>query len=152
MNLQRIAAIARKEFLHIRRDPRSLGLGIAIPMLLLFLFGYALTLDVDRVPLAVWDQSATPISREFVSRFTGSRFFSLTLTTDKYLALERAIDTRTVRIALVIPVDFARRVQSGGNAEVQVILDGSDSTTATLTAAYAETVAITEVISASVTS
>ena len=141
MNLQRIAAIARKEFLHIRRDPRSLGLGIAIPMLLLFLFGYALTLDVDRVPLAVWDQSATPISREFVSRFTGSRFFSLTLTTDKYLALERAIDTRTVRIALVIPVDFARRVQSGGNAEVQVILDGSDSTTATLTAAYAETVA-----------
>ena len=141
MKPQRIAAIARKEFLHIRRDPRSLGLGIAIPMLLLFLFGYALTLDVDRVPLAVWDQSATPVSREFLSRFTGSRFFSLSLTTDNYPALERAIDSRTVRIALVIPSDFAQRVQSGGNAEVQVILDGSDSTTATLTAAYAETVA-----------
>ena len=142
MNLQRTAAIARKEFIHIRRDPRSLGLGIAIPMLLLFLFGYALTLDVDRVPLAVWDQSATPLSREFVSRFSGSRFFSLKLTTDNYHILERAINDRTVRIALIIPVDFTRRVQSGGkNAEVQVILDGSDSTTATLTAAYAETVA-----------
>ena len=141
MKPQRIVAITRKEFLHIRRDPRSLGLGIAIPMLLLFLFGYALTLDVDRVPLAVWDQSATPVSREFVSRFTGSRFFSLKLTTDNYPALEKAIDTRDVRIALVIPAEFARRIHSGGSAEVQVILDGSDSTTATLTAAYAETVA-----------
>jgi drug efflux transport system permease protein len=141
MKLQRISAIARKEFLHIRRDPRSLGLGIAIPMLLLFLFGYALTLDVDRVPLAVWDQSATPASREFVSRFTGSRYFSLKLVADSYPDMERAIDTRNVLIALIIPPDFARRVQAGGSAPVQVILDGSDSTTATLTGAYAETVA-----------
>ena len=57
MKLQRIKAVAKKEFLHVFRDPRSLGLGIAIPMILLFLFGYALTLDVDRVPLIVWDQS-----------------------------------------------------------------------------------------------
>ena len=141
MKFQRITAIARKEFLQIRRDPRSLGLGIAIPMLLLFLFGYALTLDVDRVPLAVWDQSNTPVSREFVSRFTGSRYFSLKLVADSYPDIERAIDSRNVLIALIIPPDFTRRVQAGRDAPVQVILDGSDSTTATLTSAYAETVA-----------
>jgi len=141
MKFQRITAIARKEFLQIRRDPRSLGLGIAIPMLLLFLFGYALTLDVDRVPLAVWDQSTTPVSREFVSRFTGSRYFSLKLVADSYPDIERAIDSRNVLIALIIPPDFTRRVQAGRDAPVQVILDGSDSTTATLTSAYAETVA-----------
>ena len=140
MKLQRLTAIARKELIQIRRDPRSLGLGIALPMLLLFLFGYALTLDVDRVPLALWDQSATPVSREFVSRFAGSRFFSLKLTADGYPALEQAIDSRKVGCALVIPADFARKLQAGKSAQLQLILDGSDSTTATLTAAYAESI------------
>ena len=69
-------AVARKESLHVLRDPRSLGMAIAMPVLMLLLFGYALTLDVDNVPLAVWDQSGTPESRELVSRFAGSRYFS----------------------------------------------------------------------------
>jgi len=76
---QRLLAVSRKEFLHVRRDPRSLGLGIAIPVVLLLLFGYVLTLDVDRVPLAVRDLSRTPESRELVSRFEGSRYFQVTL-------------------------------------------------------------------------
>ena len=142
MKLQRLAAVSRKEFLHIRRDPRSLGLGIAIPMLLLFLFGYALTLDVDRVPLTVWDRSTTPASREFISQFSGSRFFTLKQVADSYRSIEQAIDTREVAIALVIPADFAR-IQAGRSATVQVLLDGSDATKASLTSAYAETVART---------
>ncbi len=77
MNTLRIWAISRKEFIHIIRDPRSLGMSIAIPMLLLLLFGYALTLDVDDVPMVVWDQDGSQASREFVSRFTGSPYFSL---------------------------------------------------------------------------
>ena len=77
MNAQRVAAVARKEFLHVLRDPRSLGMAIAIPMLMLLLFGFALTLDVDHVPLVVWDQNRTPDSRELVSKFAGSPYFSL---------------------------------------------------------------------------
>ena len=77
MSLQRLLAVASKEFLHVWRDPRALGVSIALPLVLLLLFGYALTLDVDRVPLAVWDQSRTPASRELVSRFERSRYFSL---------------------------------------------------------------------------
>jgi len=142
VKLQRLAAVSRKEFLHILRDPLSLGLGIAIPMLLLFLFGYALTLDVDRVPLTVWDRSATPASREFISQFSGSRFFTLKQVADSYRTIEQAIDTREVAIALVIPADFAR-IQAGRSATVQVLLDGSDATKASLTSAYAETVART---------
>ena len=68
---KRIYAVAHKEMLHVVRDPRSLGMAIAIPMLLLVLFGYALTLDVDNVPLVVWDQDETPASRELVSHFLG---------------------------------------------------------------------------------
>jgi len=140
MNLQRITAIARKEFFHILRDPRSLGMGIAIPMLLLFLFGYALTLDVDRVPLVVWDQSGSPASRELLSRFSGSRYFSLAGSTDSYRAIEAAIDRRDALIALVVPADFARRLAAGGTAEVQAILDGSNPNTATIALGYAEAV------------
>ncbi len=141
MNLRRVKAIAKKEALHIVRDPRSLGMGIAIPMLLLFLFGYALTLDVDRVPLVVWDRSGTELSREFTSRFTGSRYFSLRRHTDNYRDIERDIDARQALIALIIPTDFARRLGAGRNVPVQVILDGSDPNTATFALGYAENVA-----------
>jgi len=140
MNLRRIKAVAKKEFLHIIRDPRSLGMGIVIPMILLFLFGYALTLDVDRVPLIVWDQSGTPASRELTSRFSGSRYFSLRAHTDNYREIERAIDTREALIALVIPTDFARRISAGRETSVQAILDGSDPNTATFALGYAETI------------
>ena len=71
MSLRRLWAVARKEGLHIRRDPRSLGLAIGIPMLMLLMFGYALTLDVDRVPLVTWDQSGTPVSRDYLAEFNG---------------------------------------------------------------------------------
>jgi ABC-2 type transport system permease protein len=138
MRLQRIKAIARKECLHVSRDRRSLILGIAIPMLLLFMFGYALTLDVDRVPLVVWDQSNTPISRELISRFTGSRYFALQQMADNYPTIERAIDRRDALIALVIPADFARRQQAAQPTTVQAIVDGSDSNTATIALGYAE--------------
>lgn len=140
MKLQRVAAVARKEFIHILRDPRSLGMGIAIPMLLLFLFGYALTLDVDRVPLMVWDQSGTTESRDLISRFSGSRYFTLTGHAVTYREIERAIDRRDVLMALVIPSDFARKLRTGAAAPIQAILDGSDSNTATIALGYAEAV------------
>ena len=140
MNLRRLSAVVHKESLHVLRDPRSLMMGIGIPLLLLFLFGYALTLDVDRVPLTVWDQASTPLSREFISRFSGSRYFRLVATSDSYTAIETAVDTRLALIALVIPTDFDRRL-SQGDAPVQTILDGSDPTTATIALGYAEAVA-----------
>jgi len=138
MKYQRIAAVAKKEFLHVIRDPRSLLMGLALPMLLLFMFGYALTLDVDRVPLMVWDQSNTPASREFLSLFTGSRYFSLAGSTDTYREIERSIDERRATLAIVIPADFARSIDAGKTAQVQAIVDGSDSNTATITLGYAE--------------
>jgi ABC-2 type transport system permease protein len=136
----RVWAIARKEFTHIIRDPRSLGMAIAIPMLLLVLFGSALTLDVDNVPLAIWDQSQSPASRALVSRFAASRYFSIRAQVRNYPQIERAIDVRAALMALIIPTDFARRIASGREAPVQAIVDGSDSNTATVAIGYAETV------------
>ena len=143
MNPRRLWAVARKEFLHIRRDPRSLGMAIAIPMLLLLLFGYALTLDVDHVPTVVWDQSASPASREFLGQFAGSPYFELNRYVDNYRDVERAIDTRAALVALIIPPDFAARLGAGRPTPVQMIVDGSDANTATIALGYAAAVTTT---------
>lgn len=143
MNPLRLWAIARKEFIHVLRDPRSLGMAIAIPMLLLMLYGYALTLDVDNVPMMVWDQSESQASREFISRFDGSRYFRVRGYVRSYREMEKAIDSARALVALVIPRDFAGRVESGRPTSVQLIVDGSDSNTATLAESYADVVALT---------
>jgi ABC-2 type transport system permease protein len=140
MNRRRLWAMARKEGLHIRRDPRSLGLAIGIPMLMILLFGYALTLDVDRVPLVVWDQGGTTQSREFVAQFTASRYFAFRGGLGNYAQLQRAIDERDALLALVIPPDFARRLDAGRVAEVQAVIDGSDANTAAIVLGYAQAV------------
>jgi ABC-2 type transport system permease protein len=141
MNARRTWAVARKEGIHIIRDWRSLVMGIAIPMLLLILFGYALTLDVDEVPLVVWDQSGTQASRDFISRFEGSPYFALRRFVRTYAEVERAIDAGEALVALVIPVDFAMEVESGRTTRVQAIVDGSDSNTATIVLGYLGTIA-----------
>jgi ABC-2 type transport system permease protein len=139
----RVWAIARKEFIHILRDPRSLGMAIAIPMLLLVLFGYALTLDVDKVPIMAWDQSQTPASREFLAYFSGSRYFDLRQFSTNYHDIEHAIDAGDVLVGLVIPRDFAERTKSLNPVRVQAIVDGSDSNTATIAMGYLDAVSMT---------
>jgi len=138
MNPRRLWAIARKESLHIRRDPRSLVLAVGIPMLMLLMFGYALTLDVDRAPFVVWDQSGTAASRELLARFTATRYFDFRGGVTRYAELERAIDTREAVLGLVIPSDFAAQLAAGRPAPVQAVIDGSDSNTAGIILGYAQ--------------
>ena len=140
MNFQRVFAIIRKEFVHIIRDPRSLAMAIAMPVLLIFLFGSSLSLDVDKVPLVIWDQNRTSDSREYISRFTGSRYFLLSGYVKSYEEIEQSIDKREAMLALIIPTDFSRKLETGRKADAQLIVDGSDSNTATIAIGYAKTV------------
>ncbi len=141
MNPRRLWAVARKEFIHVARDPRSLILSLAIPVLLLVIFGYALTLDVDDVPLAVWDQSRTPASRGLIADFEGSRYFRIAEAASSYRDIESALDRRKALAALVIPPDFSADLGSGRRLRVQFILDGTDPSTAAIALAYAQAVA-----------
>lgn len=140
MNITRVLAIAKKEFLHIRRDPRSLGMAIVIPLLLILLFGSSLSLDVDNVPLVIWDQSHSPQSREYIHSFTASPYFGLKDYIASYQEAEQAIDTREALLVLVIAPDFARNLASGQSTTAQLIVDGSDANTATIAISYAQTI------------
>lgn len=132
--------MARKELLHIVRDPLSLAMALAIPLLLLLLFGYALSLDVDRVPTLVRDESRTPLSAELISHFEGSRFFEVVASSDDGSAVEDAIDRGQVLMALEIPFDFEDRLKRGETSPVQLVVDGSDSNTASIALGYARVV------------
>lgn len=143
MKVRRVAAMARKEFLQVLRDRRSLGLAVAIPGLMMVLFGYALTLDVDHVPLVVYDQSGTAASRDFVAAFTGSRYFAQVDGARSYRDVERAIDRGQALAGLVIAPDFERKIKAGKSAPVQFLIDGSDANTATIALGYAQVVVLT---------
>lgn len=138
MNGRRLWAIFRKECLHIVRDTRSLIAALLVPVFLLLLFGYALTLDVDRIPMWVYDQDRTPQSRALIDRFRGSRYFTIVGQEGGYEAIQRNIDKNTILLALVIPQDYSRRLARSEEAQVQLLLDGSDSNTASIAAGYAE--------------
>ncbi len=137
MKFRRFYAIFRKEGVHIVRDWRSLGLALAIPAMLLLLFGYALTLDVDKIPTAIYDQDRTPQSRDLIGHFQGSRYFNIVDLNATYSSIEKSIDKSNIIVGMVIPKDFGRSILSSETAQVQLILDGSDSNTASIASGYA---------------
>ena len=141
MSYRRTRALFQKELRHIVRDVRSLIMALAMPLVLLLLFGYALNLDVDRVPTLVYDADRSPQSRELVERFRGSRFFDIRGESPDQRGLERAIDERRVLLGLAIPRDYAQRLNAGRTAQIQALLDGSDSNTAEITLGYVESLA-----------
>ncbi|MDP3791414.1 MAG: ABC transporter permease [Candidatus Omnitrophota bacterium] len=136
MNFRRTKAVFKKEFIQIWRDPRSLALAFAIPILLLVLFGYALSLDIDHIPMAVWNQDGSVTAREFLLNFKNSKYFKIIGYYDNYPAMEYLLDRGDAMMAMVIPKDFSKYIQSNGIAPLQVIIDGSDSNTAQTALGY----------------
>ena len=141
MSLPRIWAIAKKEFIHIYRDSRSLALVILMPAILMLLFGYAVTLDVKKVPMAVLDQDGTQESLSFVHQFSGSPYFDLKVFVRNEKEITRLIDEGKVKMGLVLPWDFSRVIKAGRKVPVQVLLDGTDSNTANIILSYVQAVA-----------
>ena len=140
MRLSRCWAIARKEFFHIYRDPRSLALVILMPALLMLLFGYAVTLDVKRVSIVVLDRDHTQESLSFIQRFSASPYFNLRFVARDEKEVKQLIDQGDVKMGLIIPWNFSRTVKSGRKAAVQVLLDGSDSNTANIVLSYVQAI------------
>lgn len=141
MKPSRTWAIAKKEFYHIYRDPRSLALVILMPALLMLLFGYAVTLDVKKVTLAVLDRDQNQESLNFIQRFSASPYFHLRYWVRDEKEMKRLIDQGEVKMGLVLPWDFSKTIKSEKIVPIQVLIDGTDSNTANIILSYAQAIA-----------
>ncbi len=143
MSPTRLFAIARKEMIQLRRDPRSLLLAFALPLLLLVIFGYAISWDVGDIRIAVLDQDRSAESRELLDTFRSSGYFTVVRYLDRPAEIVPLLERAEVQAVLGIPPGFASDLRSGRQAALQAIVDGSDANTATIVLAYAEAMART---------
>jgi ABC-2 type transport system permease protein len=126
----RLIALIRKEFIQIRRDPRTLVILLLIPIVQLFLLGYAATNDVRNVPLAVFDQDRGAEARKLLEAYRAADYFRLAYEVDTEAELRDLIDRGSARAGLIIPPDFTAQIQGNGSTAIAFFLDGTDPTVA----------------------
>ena len=134
----RLMAMARKEVLHLRRDPRSLLLAFLLPAILVVLFGYAITLDVEDIRTAVLDLDGSSRSRELLDAFEASGYFTVVRRLTRQGEVKEVLDRGEALVVIVLPPDFARDLDGGRSAALQILVDGSDANSATIALGYAQ--------------
>jgi ABC-2 type transport system permease protein len=137
VNPRKVWAIAVKELRQAARDPLSLAMLLGLPTLMLLLYGYAINFDVRHVALAVQDRDKSAQSRDLLAAFVNSGYFELAADLPAGADLPRVTERREARAILVIPEGYGRELLAGRVAQVQFLLDGSDSNTATTVLGYA---------------
>ena len=128
--------VIKKEFLQIRRDPRSLIFMAFLPAFMLLMFGSALNFDVKHIPLAVVDQDGSRTSRDLVDKFRTTEYFDLKAVLSKTAAIDPLMAREDIRVALVVPVKFADDLLAGRSPAVQVLVDGSSAMSGTTAMGY----------------
>ena len=134
---QRIREIVRKEFLQTLREPRMRVVLFVPPLLQLIIFGYAVNLDVDNVRMAWIDQDRSPASRDLLARFEGSGRFQVVATPANQGEVQPLLDGGRVQAAIAVLPGFASDLARGRPTSVQILVDGSNSNTASLAGSYA---------------
>ena len=128
--IARIWSIVVKEFIQIRRDPRTLAIVLALPVMQLVLFGYAINTTVDHIATVVLDQARDAQSRRFLSTFFNTGYFDLVGQVGNLEQLRQSMDAGTARVGIVLPPQFSHDLVAGRPPSAQVLIDGSDPNTA----------------------
>jgi ABC-2 type transport system permease protein len=136
-SLRTIRAILRREFIDVLRDPRSLALTMLWPISMLVMYGYGIRYDVDNLPITILDRSETTESRELSEQMLRSGYFSVVRFARDEHEVEHDLMNDAIRAAIVIPREFADHLRSDEPTAIQVLIDGSDSNTATIAQGYA---------------
>ena len=139
-SLQRIRHLIRKEFIQIYRNKQNFGLLLIAPMLQLLILGYASRLDVKDVQTVVADLDRSALSRQIIDSFSRSGYFIIKKTVDSYAEVDRFLETGQAAMAILIPPDLERRIKGGQTAQVGVLIDGVDTTTAGTVSGYAQSI------------
>lgn len=135
-----VLALIVKELLAVLRDAKSRMVLIGPPLIQLIVFGYAATFDLNRVPMAIYDEDPSQASRDLVAHFAGSPTFRVVAMLRSAHRINELIDQRQVQLVLVIDRRFTRNLLTGQPAPVQAIVDGRNSNTALLIEGYANTI------------
>ncbi|HSN55599.1 MAG TPA: ABC transporter permease [Candidatus Sulfomarinibacteraceae bacterium] len=135
--IRRILAVTVKELLQLKRDWRTLIALLGMPVVMLLIYGFALSFDVQDIRLAVVDRSRTAESRELVQAFLQSGYFIRVATLDDTRELDGLLDSGRAQAALVIDAELAENVAARRPTSIQLVLDGSDSQTASTILGYA---------------
>jgi ABC-2 type transport system permease protein len=136
----RILYIIRKEIRQAFREPRMRAMLFVPPIVQLLVFGYAVNLDVENAAMAWVDQDRTPQSRDLFSKFKGSTRFEVVATPQSEKEVAPDLDSGKVDVVVRVLPGFGRDVLRGKTTSVQVLVNGSNSNTASLVAAYASSV------------
>jgi ABC-2 type transport system permease protein len=130
LSWQRLISVARKEMLHILRDPATLFFAFFIPVLELFMLGYAIDTNVRNISTVILDQANNQDSRELIQRFENSTSFRVVRQVRTDMELSGAIIAGKARVGIKIPHDWSRRLDGKQSAQLLVLVDGSESTIA----------------------
>ncbi len=120
----RMLAVAHKEWREITRDRLYLAMAFVVPVMIMLVLGYGLSLDVEHIPFAVVDYDRTADSRDYIHRFADSRYFDYQGHARDARELERLLARSRIRVGLVIPDQFQRRLAAGRPVAVQALIDG----------------------------
>jgi ABC-2 type transport system permease protein len=126
MSLTRLAALVRKEFIQIFRDPRSLTIIFIMPLIQLFMLGFAATNDVRNVPLAVLDHDRSAASRDLLAAYRAADYFHVDYDVTTETELRQLIDSGQAGVGMIIPPGYGDQLAAGQTAEVAFVVDGSD--------------------------
>jgi ABC-2 type transport system permease protein len=140
--ITRIVPIMKKEIRQIRRDKRVLAVLILVPAMLLLLNGYAMNFDVQHIRMAVIDQERSAASRELVNAFVTSGYFDNVASLPSSEDATHLIDDAKIKMAIVIPIDFSNKILSNDPVDIQVLVDGSDSNSASTIVGYVQAVTL----------
>ena len=135
--MSRLWYVMWKELLELRQDPRLFSIIFLAPVIQLTLLGYAATTDVKDVPLVVVDQDRSPASRQLISRFEASPYFSIAGTVGNVNDVEPWLERGKAWLALTIPADYHEAIDGGRPATLQIIADGTDSSSTGIAMGYA---------------
>ncbi|HUY83999.1 MAG TPA: ABC transporter permease [Steroidobacteraceae bacterium] len=136
MNPRRLLAMMYKEALQVVRDPRSLAIALIMPLMQMGLLGYGVSLDIKHVPMCVYDQENSQLSREIVSRFDAAGWFSTVRVLRSQADIRGAMNAGSCIAAVVIPVDFSRQLTSTGASSIQAVFDATDVNTTNIAQGY----------------
>jgi ABC-2 type transport system permease protein len=140
MQLTRLLAIARKEAIQLRRDPRSMTLAFVLPIFLLLFFGYAISWDIRDIRIAVVNEDGGQRSRQLIEAMEGSTFFTVARHLSSRSEVNEQLATGGLSGVLIIPAGFSTKLVQHQKAPVQLLLDGSDANTATIALNYADAI------------